>query len=53
MAPIKTNALFCGDNLAILREYLDDESVDLVYLFVRRRSVTAPQVDRRSPIAAA
>jgi site-specific DNA-methyltransferase (adenine-specific) len=30
--PITTNTLFYGDNLAILREYISDESVDLVYL---------------------
>lgn len=30
--PISTNTLFYGDNLAILREYLPDTSVDLVYL---------------------
>jgi hypothetical protein len=29
---ITTNALFYGDNLAIMREYIPDESVDLVYL---------------------
>jgi len=27
-----TNTLFYGDNLAILRDYIEDESVDLVYL---------------------
>jgi site-specific DNA-methyltransferase (adenine-specific) len=27
-----TNTLFYGDNLGIVREYIDDESVDLVYL---------------------
>jgi DNA modification methylase len=26
------NTLFYGDNLPILREYIEDESVDLVYL---------------------
>ena len=26
------NTLFYGDNLAIMREYIPDESVDLVYL---------------------
>ena len=26
------NTLFYGDNLPILRDYVDDESVDLVYL---------------------
>lgn len=26
------NRLFCGDNLEILREYLSDASVDLIYL---------------------
>ncbi|MCI0476840.1 MAG: hypothetical protein L0Y55_11375, partial [Anaerolineales bacterium] len=30
--PITTNTLFYGDNLAILREYVADESVDLIYL---------------------
>jgi site-specific DNA-methyltransferase (adenine-specific) len=29
---ITTNTLFYGDNLPILREYIDSESVDLVYL---------------------
>jgi site-specific DNA-methyltransferase (adenine-specific) len=29
---LKTNALYYGDNLAILRKYVSDESVDLVYL---------------------
>ena len=32
MPPITTNTLFYGDNLTILREYVDDESVDLIYL---------------------
>lgn len=32
MAPITENTLFYGDNLPILREYIPDESVDLVYL---------------------
>jgi site-specific DNA-methyltransferase (adenine-specific) len=30
--PITENTLFYGDNLPILREYLPDESVDLIYL---------------------
>lgn len=30
--PITLNSLFYGDNLAILREYLSDESVNLIYL---------------------
>src|SRR5947208_1114609 len=29
---ITTNTLFYGDNLPILREYIPDQSVDLVYL---------------------
>jgi len=29
---ITKNTLFYGDNLSILREYLADESVDLIYL---------------------
>jgi len=27
-----TNTLYYGDNLAILRDYIEDESVDLIYL---------------------
>ena len=30
--PITENTLFYGDNLQILREYIPDESVDLIYL---------------------
>jgi site-specific DNA-methyltransferase (adenine-specific) len=30
--PITRNTLFYGDNLAILREYVPTESVDLIYL---------------------
>src|SRR5688500_19769311 len=30
--PIDKNMLFYGDNLPILREYIPDESIDLVYL---------------------
>ena len=30
--PITENTLFYGDNLEILREYIPDESVDLIYL---------------------
>lgn len=29
---IEENMLFYGDNLEILREYIDDESIDLIYL---------------------
>ena len=32
MKPITRNTLFYGDNLDILREYVPDESVDLIYL---------------------
>ena len=32
MPPITRNALFYGDNLPILRRYIDNESVDLIYL---------------------
>jgi len=32
MPPITRNTLFYGDNLDILREHLDGESVDLIYL---------------------
>lgn len=30
--PITTNTLFYGNNLPILREYIPDESIDLIYL---------------------
>ncbi len=30
--PITQNTLFYDDNLNILREYIPDESVDLIYL---------------------
>jgi adenine specific DNA methylase Mod len=30
--PIRDNHLFYGDNLEILRDYIPDESVDLIYL---------------------
>jgi 16S rRNA G966 N2-methylase RsmD len=29
---VKTNVLYYGDNLDILRRYIADESVDLIYL---------------------
>src|SRR5574339_563686 len=32
MRPINRNTLFYGDNLPILREYIPDESIDLIYL---------------------
>ncbi|MEZ4527255.1 MAG: DNA methyltransferase [Desulfobacterales bacterium] len=32
MNPITKNSLFYGDNLKILREYIPDESADLIYL---------------------
>lgn len=32
MPPITANTLFYGDNLVILRDYVDDSSVDLIYL---------------------
>lgn len=32
MKPVTKNTLFYGDNLPILREYLPDESIDLIYL---------------------
>jgi site-specific DNA-methyltransferase (adenine-specific) len=31
-APIQKNTLFYGDNLPILREYIADDSIDLIYL---------------------
>lgn len=32
VTPIETNLLYYGDNLDILRRYVRDETVDLVYL---------------------
>jgi site-specific DNA-methyltransferase (adenine-specific) len=32
MTELATNVLYCSDNLAILRGYLPDAAVDLVYL---------------------
>lgn len=32
MATLSGNSLFFGDNLAVIREYIADESVDLIYL---------------------
>jgi site-specific DNA-methyltransferase (adenine-specific) len=32
MSELETNVLYYGDNLDILRKYIPDESVDLVYL---------------------
>ena len=31
MTELATNVLYCGDNLDILRRYLPDASVDLIY----------------------
>ncbi len=36
--PLQTNTLYYGDNLHILREYIPDASVDLVYLDPRFNS---------------
>lgn len=30
--PLRTNVLYYGDNLDVLRKYIPDESVDLIYL---------------------
>ena len=32
MSELKTNVLYYGDNLKILREHIPPESVDLIYL---------------------
>ena len=32
MSPLQTNTLYYGDNLQILRDYIPDESIDLIYL---------------------
>jgi site-specific DNA-methyltransferase (adenine-specific) len=44
-----TNTLFYGDNLHILREYIEDESVDLVYLDPPFNSNATYNVLFRSP----
>jgi hypothetical protein len=38
---LTTNTLFYGDNLAIVREYIPDESVDLVILETHLSTPTA------------
>jgi hypothetical protein len=38
---LTTNTLFYGDNLAIMREYIPDQSVDLVYLETHLSTPTA------------
>ncbi len=50
--PITRNTLFYGDNLPILREYIADASVDLVYLdppFNSNRSYNATDFGSRRP----
>jgi site-specific DNA-methyltransferase (adenine-specific) len=45
---ILTNTLFYGDNLPSLREYVPDESIDLVYLdppFNSNRNYNVPYND--------
>jgi hypothetical protein len=42
---ITTNTLFYGDNLAIMREYIPDESVDLVYLGPRGQGCRPEDVE--------
>jgi len=32
MSELKTNILYFGDNLEILRKYIPDNSIDLIYL---------------------
>ena len=32
MTELKTNVLYFGDNLEILRRYIPDSSIDLIYL---------------------
>lgn len=43
MDTLKTNVLYYGDNLEILRKYIPDNSIDLVYLdppFNSKKEVT-------------
>ena len=47
--PITGNHLFYGDNLAILREHVPDESVDLIYLDPPFNSNASYNVLFRSP----
>lgn len=46
------NTLFYGDNLAILRDYIEDESVDLIYLDPPFNSNATYNVLFRSPTSA-
>ena len=32
MATLRPNVLYYGDNLEVLRDYIPDESIDLIYL---------------------
>ncbi len=50
--PIRDNHLFYGDNLEILRDYIPDESVDLVYLDPPFNSNATYNVLFRSPAGA-
>jgi site-specific DNA-methyltransferase (adenine-specific) len=53
MPELTTNTLFYGDNLPILREHVDTESVDLVYLdppFNSNRSFVREQQDDGSDV---
>ncbi len=45
-----TNRLYFGDNLEILREYIPDESVDLIYLDPPFNSQAQYNVLFQSPI---
>ena len=47
--PIESNHLFYGDNLAILREQVPDESVDLIYLDPPFNSAATYNVLFRAP----
>lgn len=56
MKPISQNTLFYGDNLPILRDYVPDESVDLVYLdppFNSQRAYNVSLRDKHGQEAAA
>jgi len=46
MTEFATNVLYYGDNLDILRRYLPDASVDLIYLAPPFNSNRDPHVDK-------
>jgi site-specific DNA-methyltransferase (adenine-specific) len=48
MAELASNVLYYGDNLDILRRYLPDASVDLIYLDPRSTRTATPTSSKTS-----